>query len=86
VLDLLTDLSVSRGTTIVMVLHDLNLAARYSDELVAMKDGRVHVTGTPQEVVTAEHVEEVFGLANQITVDPVSGKPMVTPIGRHHVR
>lgn len=86
VLDLLTDLSVSRGTTIVMVLHDLNLAARYSDELVAMKDGRVHAVGAPGEIVTAELVQEVFGLANQITVDPVSGKPMVTPIGRHHVR
>ena len=86
VLDLLTDLSVARGTTIVMVLHDLNLAARYADELVAMKDGRVHAAGAPQDVVTAELVEEVFGLANQITIDPVSGKPMVTPIGRHHVR
>ncbi|WP_047523279.1 ABC transporter ATP-binding protein [Microbacterium sp. ZOR0019] len=86
VLDLLTDLSVSRGTTIVMVLHDLNLAARYADELVAMKDGRVHAAGAPQEVVTADLVEEVFGLANQITIDPVSGTPMVTPIGRHHVR
>ncbi|MGF6824274.1 iron complex transport system ATP-binding protein [Microbacterium sp. ZKA21] len=86
VLDLLTDLSVSRGTTIVMVLHDLNLAARYSDELVAMKSGRVHATGTPTEVVTSDLVESVFGMANQITTDPVSGKPMVTPIGRHHVR
>ncbi|WP_309103389.1 ABC transporter ATP-binding protein [Microbacterium sp.] len=86
VLDLLTDLSVSRGTTIVMVLHDLNLAARYADELVAMKDGRVHAIGAPSEVVTSGLVEEVFGMANQITTDPVSGKPMVTPIGRHHVR
>lgn len=86
VLDLLTDLSVSRGTTIVMVLHDLNLAARYSDELVAMKSGRVHATGTPTDVVTSDLVESVFGMANQITTDPVSGKPMVTPIGRHHVR
>lgn len=86
VLDLLTDLCVTRGTTIVMVLHDLNLAARYADELVAMKDGRVHAVGAPQEVVTADLVQEVFGLANQITIDPVSGKPMVTPIGRHHVR
>lgn len=86
VLDLLTDLSVTRGTTIVMVLHDLNLAARYADELVAMKEGRVHATGAPQQIVTAQLVEEVFGLPNQITIDPVSGKPMVTPIGRHHVR
>ncbi|MGL3149069.1 ABC transporter ATP-binding protein [Microbacterium sp. A82] len=86
VLDLLTDLSVSRGTTIVMVLHDLNLAARYSDELVAMRDGKVHALGAPDEILTHTLVEEVFGMANQITTDPVSGKPMVTPIGRHHVR
>ena len=86
VLDLLTDLRVSRGTTIVMVLHDLNLAARYAEQLVAMKDGRIHVVGAPAEVVTSTLVEEVFGLANQITIDPVSGTPMVTPIGRHHVR
>ena len=86
VLDLLTDLSVSRGTTIVMVLHDLNLAARYSDELVAMRAGRVHAAGAPDDVLTRTLVEEVFGMANEITTDPVSGKPMVTPIGRHHVR
>ncbi len=86
VLDLLTDLAVSRGTTIVMVLHDLNLAARYCDELVAMKDGRVHALGAPERILTHSLVEEVFGMANQITIDPVSGKPMVTPIGRHHVR
>ncbi|MGM7698395.1 ABC transporter ATP-binding protein [Microbacterium sp. A84] len=86
VLDLLTDLSVSRGTTIVMVLHDLNLAARYSDELVAMKNGQVHALGAPSMILTHTLVEEVFGMANQITTDPVSGKPMVTPIGRHHVR
>lgn len=86
VLDLLTDLSVARGTTIVMVLHDLNLAARYADEIVAMKAGRVHAVGAPGDVVTAELVEEVFGLANHVTIDPVSGTPLVTPIGRHHVR
>ncbi|MDQ0643893.1 ABC transporter ATP-binding protein [Microbacterium murale] len=86
VLDLLTDLSVSRGTTIVMVLHDLNLAARYSDELVAMRSGQVHALGAPDDILTHTLVEEVFGMANQITTDPVSGKPMVTPIGRHHVR
>lgn len=85
VLDLLTDLSLTRGTTIVMVLHDLNLAARYSDQLVAMRRGRVHAVGAPAEVVTSELVHEVFGMANRVTVDPVSGTPMVTPIGRHHV-
>jgi iron complex transport system ATP-binding protein len=86
VLDLLTDLSHARGTTIVMVLHDLNLAARYSDVLVAMRHGKVHAAGVPGEVLTHTLVEEVFGMPNRITTDPVSGKPMVTPIGRHHVR
>src|SRR5690606_6855388 len=63
VLDLLTDLSVTRGTTIVMVLHDLNLAARYSDELVAMCRGAVHATGSPDDILTHTLVEEVFGMA-----------------------
>jgi iron complex transport system ATP-binding protein len=84
VLDLLADLNRVRGTTIVMVLHDLNLAARYADHLVAMSGGRVHIKGAPEQVLTAETVREVFGLESQIIGDPVSGKPMVLPIGRHH--
>jgi iron complex transport system ATP-binding protein len=84
VLDLLTDLNRTRGTTIVMVLHDLNLAARYADHLVAVRGGRLHAAGAPEEVLTAEVVDEVFGMRSQVMADPVSGKPMVLPIGRHH--
>jgi len=86
VLDLLTDLNHARGTTIVMVLHDLNLAARYADHLVALADGRVHAAGTPAEVLTESTVKTVFGLDNQVIVDPTSGKPLMLPIGRHHIR
>ncbi|RIJ69717.1 ABC transporter ATP-binding protein [Nakamurella silvestris] len=86
VLDLLTDLNRRRGTTIVMVLHDLNLAARYADHLVALADGGVHASGTPQEVLTEDCVRAVFGLDCQVLEDPVSGRPMMLPIGRHHVR
>jgi iron complex transport system ATP-binding protein len=85
VLDLLTDLNHDRGTTIVMVLHDLNLAARYADELVAVVDGRVHAIGEPSEVVTSELVREVFGLESTVIADPLTGKPLVLPSGRHHV-
>jgi iron complex transport system ATP-binding protein len=85
VLDLLTDLNHSRGTTIVMVLHDLNLAARYADYLVAMAEGRVHVFGTPEEVLTQENVRQVFGLRSRIIIDPTSGRPLMLPIGRHRL-
>ncbi|MDX3374422.1 ABC transporter ATP-binding protein [Streptomyces sp. ME02-6991-2A] len=86
VLDLLTDLNRSRGTTIVMVLHDLNLAARYADHLIALADGTLHAAGTPAEVLTEETVRAVFGLESRVVEDPVSGRPLMLPIGRHHVR
>ncbi|MFH9268536.1 MULTISPECIES: ABC transporter ATP-binding protein [unclassified Streptomyces] len=85
VLDLLTDLNRSRGTTIVMVLHDLNLAARYADHLIALADGGLHASGTPAEVLTEQTVRAVFDLDSRIIEDPVSGRPLMLPIGRHHV-
>ncbi|WP_423921720.1 ABC transporter ATP-binding protein [Frigoribacterium sp. 2-23] len=85
VLDLLTDLNRSRGTTIVMVLHDLNLAARYADHLVAVVEGRVHAVGSPHEVLTEDCVRTVFGLDSRVIVDPTTGAPMMLPLGRHHV-
>jgi iron complex transport system ATP-binding protein len=84
VLDLLTDLNRARGTTIVMVLHDLNMAARYADHLVALTSGRVHAAGTPGDVLTEATVRAVFGLDCRVIVDPTSGAPLMLPIGRHH--
>ncbi|AJE48861.1 ABC transporter ATP-binding protein [Celeribacter indicus] len=86
VLDLLTDLNRTRGTTVVMVLHELNLAARYADVLVAMKAGRIHATGRPEDVLTEAVLREVFGLDGLVIPDPVSGKPMMIPRGRHGVQ
>ncbi|GAB3534119.1 hypothetical protein GCM10027403_09310 [Arthrobacter tecti] len=84
VLDLITDLNRRAGTTVAIVLHDLNLAARYADHLIAMKGGRIVAQGAPADVVTEETVGEVFGLQSRVIGDPVSGTPMVVPIGRHH--
>ncbi|MBM9624467.1 ABC transporter ATP-binding protein [Streptomyces zhihengii] len=84
VLDLLTDLNRTRGTTIVMTLHDLNLAARYADRLIALADGRLHATGTTEEVMTEDTVRAVYGMDSRVIEDPVSGKPLVLPIGRHN--
>ncbi|MDU0327760.1 ABC transporter ATP-binding protein [Microbacterium sp. KSW2-21] len=85
VLDLLTDLNRDRGTTTVMVLHDMNMAARYADHLVALRDGRVVAAGDPSAVMTSELIAEVFGLDALVVPDPVSGTPLVLPRGRHHV-
>ncbi len=84
ILDLLTDLNRTRGTTIVMVLHDLNLSARYADHIVALQGGRVLAQGKPAEVVTEAVVRSVYGLECRVVPDPVSGTPLVVPVGRHH--
>lgn len=81
VLDLLHDLN-RHGRTIVMVLHDLNQACRYAHQIVAMKEGAIVAQGAPHEVITAATVASVFGLAAQVITDPVTGTPMVVPIGR----
>lgn len=86
VLDLVTDLNRDRGTTVVMVLHDLNLAARYSDSLIALLDGKIRAFGPPSEVLNPELVKDVYGMDSMIIPDPVSGSPLVLPKGRHHVR
>ena len=84
VLDLVTELNRKRGTTVAIVLHELNLAARYGDHLIAMKCGSIVAQGTPSQVVTADLVREVFGLESVVLPDPVTGAPMVVPQGRHH--
>ena len=86
VLDLLTDLNQNRGTTIVMVLHDINLAARYADHLFAVREGRLIASGAPGDIMTSELVREVFDLDAIVIPDPVSGSPLVLPRGRHHVK
>lgn len=81
VLDLLADLNEERGTTVVMVLHDLNLAARYADHLVVMAAGRVVREGPPAEVLDEDCVRQAFGLVARVVADPVTGCPMVVPAG-----
>jgi len=77
VLDLVARLNRNAGRTVVMVLHDLNHAARYADHVVAMKDGRVVAQGAPADVLTAATVETVFGLRCVVVPCPVSGRPLV---------
>lgn len=81
VLDLLDDLN-AEGRTIVMVLHDLNQAARYADLMVALRGGQIVAQGAPVDVMTPENILQVFGLRAEIVPDAVTGTPMCVPIGR----
>jgi len=85
ILDLLTDLNRKRGTTIVMVLHDINLSARYADYMFALYKRKLIDQGTPSEIITSELIGTVFGLDCIVIQDPVSYSPFVVTRGRHHV-
>jgi iron complex transport system ATP-binding protein len=85
VLDLVNDLHTS-GCTVVMVLHDLNLATRYSDNLIVMREGAILAQGHPREVITAELLNEAFGLRARVIDDPVGDRPLIVPIGRVNVQ
>ncbi|MEU3857617.1 ABC transporter ATP-binding protein [Streptomyces sp. NPDC028722] len=82
VLDLCAELHETRGRTLVAVLHDLNHAARYATHLIALRGGEVVAEGAPGDIVTAELVEEVFGLRCQVIDDPETGTPLVVPAAR----
>ena len=79
-LDIVRRLNHELGRTVVMVLHDLNLAARYADYLVVLHDGQVAAQGTPREVVNPHMLRSVFGVEAEITPDPRTGTPLVIPL------
>ncbi|AHC27379.2 MULTISPECIES: ABC transporter ATP-binding protein [Mycobacteriaceae] len=78
-LDLFAELNDTQGRTIVAVLHDLNHACRFADQIIAMKAGRIVAQGEPARVITADLVEDVYGMKCQIIDDPETGTPLVVP-------
>lgn len=86
VLDLVYSLRTEHDKTVVMVLHDLNLAARYSDSLFVMTAGKIVAQGTPNEVITEELLDDAFGLNARVITDPVYGDPLIIPIGTRSAR
>lgn len=82
VLDLLADLNTSRGTTVVMVIHDLNHAAHFAHHVVALHDGRVHAAGSPRDVLTEQLVQDVFGVGSVVLDHPVTSAPLCLPVPR----
>jgi len=82
ILDLLFELNERENRTIVMVLHDLNLACRYAHNLVALKDKKVFAQGKPEEVINCSLVQNVFEMNCEVTVDPIFGTPLCIPHGK----
>lgn len=78
-LELFDELNAEQGRTIVAVLHDLNHACRFAHRIIAMKSGHIIAQGNPSEVVTADLVEQVYGLKCQVIDDPETGTPLVIP-------
>lgn len=76
ILELLEDLNKRQGKTIAMVIHDLNLAARFSDWMIAMRSGKILYEGTPKEIMTNKTLADVFSLDACISQDPWTGKPV----------
>jgi iron complex transport system ATP-binding protein len=86
VLDLCADLHEDGGHTLVAVLHDLNQACRYATHLIAMKPGKgIVAQGNPSDIVTAELVEDVFGLPCRVVPDPETGTPLIVPLKRQRI-
>ncbi|WP_260855758.1 ABC transporter ATP-binding protein [Curtobacterium sp. 9128] len=85
VLRLVRRINRDQGSTVVMVLHDLTLAARYSDRLVVLHDGGVLADGTPDQVLTPDVLATAFGLHARVVPDPVTGAPMVVPEADEHL-
>ena len=80
ILKLLRDINRELGITIIMVLHDINLAARYSDVLMAVKGGRLYAAGTPAEIVNKKYLQEIFEIEASVYTDPVHKCPYFIPL------
>ncbi len=84
ILDMLTDINREYQTTIVMVLHDINLSVRYADHIFAVSEGNIVASGNPKQILSPSLIEKVFDMKCVISTDPVSNSPYIIPIGRHH--
>ncbi|MBD0383494.1 ABC transporter ATP-binding protein [Paenibacillus sedimenti] len=82
VLDLLYELNENEQRTIVMVLHDINLACRYAHHIAAIKDGSVYAEGKPEDIINEKLLQDVFDMKCNVSLDPIFGTPMCIPFGK----
>ena len=80
ILDLVKSLNATRRLTVLLIIHDLNLAAEYSDHLIMLKGGRIFTEGSPASVLTAGNIREVYEAEVLVRDNPASGRPCVFPV------
>ncbi|MDI9523480.1 MAG: ABC transporter ATP-binding protein [Bacteroidota bacterium] len=85
-MNLIQRLNEEMKLTVIMILHDLSLAAEYCDYLLMMKEGSEFCQGTPEEVITYQHIESVYQTVVIVKTNPVSGKPVVFPVSERRLR
>lgn len=83
ILQLLRELNIQQGITVVMVLHDLNHAIMFSDYLVTIKDGKKYSFGVPEEIITSKMLQEVFEVEAEVIQHPKLNVPVFLPYGVH---
>jgi cobalamin transport system ATP-binding protein len=81
-LNLLRDLTLQKNLTVLIVLHDLNLAGLYADRLALLVDGRIHRSGKPAEVLTSQNLSSVYHVPVNVVAHPEYGTPLVLPDGK----
>ena len=86
ILNLIQRLNEEMGLTVLMVIHDLNLAGEYCDHLILMKEGSVFLEGGPEEVIKYNHIERVYDTVVVIQENPLSGKPVVFLVSEKMLR
>ena len=85
-MNLIQRLNEELKLSVIMIVHDLTLAAEYCDYLVMMKNGRIFEKGTPETVLTYENIEKVYDTVVIVKTNPVSGKPVVFPVSERRLK
>jgi iron complex transport system ATP-binding protein len=76
--DLILTLNREKGLTVVMASHDINIASEFCDRVILLRGGRIYKMGTPEEVITKENIESVYGCEVWIDQNPISGMPRIS--------
>ena len=82
ILDTLRNINKIKNTTIIMILHDINLSARYADDIFAVEKGNLVAEGKPEDIITPELMKKVYGLNCEVIKDPFSNTPLIIPISK----